>query len=295
MRVFYSDKFLRHSLGRGHPECPERLTVVRDELQKLQDIKFQEPTDINDSELALVHSKSYLDRLKELSTSGASFPDNVFSRDTFAIARLAAAAAKAAAFNCIDSNEFSFALVRPPGHHAGRESFAGFCYINNIAFAVRSLQEKKQVKKAMVLDFDYHTGNGSWDIFYDDPPVFYLSFHCDPSVAYPGTGFEHENTGHMVNVIMDKDTDDSEYLEKFEAAVRKHFSSFKPDAIAVSAGFDTWHQDPIAGLGIRDPETYSKIGRIIASLKKPTFATLEGGYFLPMLGKLAASFIKPFL
>lgn len=300
MRVFYSDRFLKHSLGQGHPECPERLRTIGEELRKLKDkggdVSFVEPKDIEDNELLLVHSKKYIESLKQLSAAGAAFSDNLFSKDTFAIARLTAAAAKQAALHAIDAGEFSFALVRPPGHHAGRESFAGFCYINNVAFAVRSLQhEKARVKKVMIIDVDYHTGNGTWDIFYADPSVFYLSFHCDPRIAYPGTGFEHENTDHMVNVVMDPETNDSEYLTKFEVAVGKHFLEFNPDVIAVSAGFDTWHQDPIAGLGIREPETYAKIGEIIASLKRPTFATLEGGYYLPRLGELVKNFVQPFL
>jgi acetoin utilization deacetylase AcuC-like enzyme len=295
MRVFYSDRFLGHSLGQGHPECPERLGVIKNELQKIPNAVFQEPADIPDTELELAHSKEYIRSLKEFSAAGAAFPDNVFSRDTFAISRFAAAAAKDAALNCIDNKEFSFALVRPPGHHAGRDSFAGFCYINNIAFAVRSLQKEKSIGKVMIIDIDYHTGNGTWSIFHDDPSVFYLSFHCDPSTAYPGTGFENENTNHMVNVVMEPGTDDAIYLKRFIAAVQKYSDSFKPDAIAVSAGFDTWHQDPIAGLGIKDSKTYSRIAEAIAGLKLPTFATLEGGYYLPKLGGLVSNFVQPFL
>jgi len=286
--------FLKHSLGAGHPECPQRLSIIKKELQSSKNVKFIEPKDIKDEELFLVHERNYIEKLKQLSEEGAVFPDNIFSDDTFKIARLAAAAAKEAALESL--NEFSFALVRPPGHHAGRYNFAGFCYLNNIAFAVRSLQKKiKEIKNVMIIDIDYHTGNGTWDIFYDDPTVLYLSFHCDPHVAYPGTGFEHENTDHMINVIMDPRTGDEEYLDKFEKTVKKHFLKFRPDAIAVSVGFDTWYEDPIAGLGLKEPETYASIARIIASFKKPTFATLEGGYYLPKLGGLFKNFIKPFL
>lgn len=291
MIIFYSNKFLLHSLGEGHPESPERLKVIKRELENLN-CNFVEPKDISEEELYLVHDKKYIERLKQLSESGGIFPDNVFSKDTFKIAKLAAAAVKEAALNC--EKEFSFALVRPPGHHAGKNTFGGFCYINNIAFGIRSLQRIKRVKKVMLLDFDYHMGNGTWDIFYNDNSVFYLSFHCNPAFAYPGTGFEDENTDHMVNVVMNPNVSDKEYLIKFEENVKEYFKKFKPEVIAVSAGFDSYFKDPIAGLQIKNTETYKEIGSIIFSLKKPTFSTLEGGYYLPKLGEMVKNFIEAF-
>jgi len=305
MLIYYSDLFLKHSLNSGHPECKERLETIKKALEKENklNIKFLEPKPIDDEELYIVHTKEHISKLKQLSEKGDSFSDdnvlsednfvdNVFSKDTFKIAKHAAAAARDAALSC--KKEFSFALVRPPGHHAGKNFFGGFCYINNVAFAVRSLQKINGFRKIMIIDFDYHTGNGTWDIFYEDPSVFYLSFHCDPHIAYPGTGFEHENTNHMVNVVMNPNTSDREYLEKFEKNVQKYFLSFKPDAIAVSAGFDSYFKDPIAGLEINEIGTYGKIGEMIRSLNKPTFATLEGGYYLPKLGEAANSFISAF-
>lgn len=294
MRIFYSDRFLLHSQGVGHPECQERLVAIKKELIKLG-CRFEEPKEgIDDKELHLVHKQEYVERLKELSAASARFPDNAFSKNTYNIAKEAASAAKEAAFSALEDS-FSFALVRPPGHHAGKESFAGFCYINNIAFAIRSLQKAKKAGKVLLLDIDFHTGNGSWDIFYDDSSVYYLSFHCDPSVAYPGTGFESENTKHMQNVCLSPTTTDSEYLARFEPILKEVFKKFKPDVIAVSAGFDTYHKDPIAGLNISKTETYGEIGEIVAGLGKPTFSTLEGGYYLPELGEMAGRFISAFL
>ena len=303
MKVYYSDQFLKHSMGVGHPECPRRLTEIKKELEKCNNIRFLEPKPIAEEELYLVHDKKHIAEIKQLSEKGASYSDNlilseddyadnVFRKETFDIALLAASAAKEAALNC--NKEFSFALVRPPGHHAGKSSFAGFCYLNNLAFAVRSLQKIKRISKVMIIDIDYHTGNGTWDIFHDDPSVFYLSFHCDPKVAYPGTGFEKENSSHMINVVMKPKTPDKEYLEKFEENVKRYNEEFGPEVIAVSAGFDTYCRDPIAGLGIEKLETYKSIGEIISSLKKPTFATLEGGYYLPELGRIVRSFVEGF-
>lgn len=290
MQIFYSKKFLQHSFWQGHPECPKRLEVILDSIKDIKH-KLREPREVAEEELYLIHSKEYIEKLKKYSLSGASFPDNIFSRDTFEIAKLAASAARDAAFNC--ESEFSFALVRPPGHHAGKNFFAGFCYINNIAFAVMSLQRLKR-RRILVIDIDYHAGNGSWDIFYDDPLIYFLDFHCDPRVAYPGTGFEHENTAHMQNVCFSPSTADEEYIKKIESSIEDVAKKFKPDIIGVSAGFDTFHLDPIGGLRIRNIKTYYEIGKVIASLKRPTFVTLEGGYCLQKLGEIVKSFLSAF-
>jgi acetoin utilization deacetylase AcuC-like enzyme len=291
--IFYSRALLEHSQGIGHPECPERLSVLAEVTKKL----LVEPrlNEMNENELFAVHDRKYIERLKDLSKRQISFPDNRFDRNTFELAKIAAFVAKEAAMNC--EKEPSFALVRPPGHHAGKDFFAGFCYINNIAFAVKSLQRSKgdKDKRVMVIDIDYHAGNGSWDIFYNDESVFFLDFHCDPRFAYPGTGFESENTEHMVNVVLSPETDDEEYIKKFEENVRKYFEIFNPDYVAVSIGFDTYYLDPIAGLQIKNSSTYARLGKAIKSLEVPVFGTLEGGYYLPKLGENFANFVSAFL
>ena len=318
--IFYSDKFLEHSLGTGHPESPERLRVIIDMIEKElpKACRIIEPKNINENELYIIHDNQYINKLKDLSSVSAHFSDNVFSENTFDIAKLAAAAAKEAALNC--EKEFSVALARPPGHHAGINSFGGFCYLNNIAFAVRSLQirslqirslqirslqmnkgkgkesEKESEKpKVMIIDFDHHCGQGTEEIFYNDPSVFYLSFHCDPRIAYPGTGFESQNNEHIINKPLPSNIDDDEYIEIFNKYVNNSFNRFNPDFIAVSVGFDIYYLDPIAGLGIKEIETFRKIGEIIKKLNKPTFAVLEGGYYLPKLGEMAKNFISAFI
>jgi acetoin utilization deacetylase AcuC-like enzyme len=296
--IFFSKKCFEHSQGPAHPECPERLTVLLEAIRSKK-INLVEPKlKINEDELYIIHEKNYIEKLETYSKKGISFPDNRFYENTFEIAKFAAFVAKVAALNC--EKEPSFALVRPPGHHAGKNFFAGFCYINNLAFAVKSLQKIKNEKtkkenKVMVIDIDYHAGNGSWDIFYEDNSVFFLDFHCNPRFAYPGTGFESENTNHMINVTFSPDTSDEEYIKKFEENVRKYFEIFKPNYVAVSIGFDTYYLDPIAGLGIKNSSTYAKLGKIIKSLEAPTFGTLEGGYYLPKLGENFLNFLSAFL
>lgn len=290
MKVFYSQRFLEHTQGPGHPESPERLKVIR---EKLPSCKMEEPHDIDEKELLIIHTKEYLEKLKALGAKGVSIPDNLFAPQTFGIAKLAAAAAKDAALTAVAQREFSFALVRPPGHHAGKESFGGLCYLNNIAFAVRSVQRQKKVGKVLIIDFDAHTGNGTWEIFYPDSTVYYLSFHQDPKTIFPGTGFESENTPHMQNVCFHPETGDAEYLERFEKILKEVAYRFEPELIAVSAGFDGYKDDPMADLALTGG-AYRQIGKSIAELRKPTFAVLEGGYNLTALGDLVAAFLSNF-
>ncbi|MCX6778426.1 MAG: acetylpolyamine amidohydrolase, partial [Candidatus Micrarchaeota archaeon] len=160
--VVYSDKFLRHDAGEGHPESPERLRAICKTLRGSGQAEFVEPERADEHELELVHTKKHLANLENLSKRQSWFPDNKFTESTYGIAKLAAGAAYKAAE--LSEEKFAFAAVRPPGHHAGRDYFAGFCYINNIAFAIRKIQ-KKERKTVMIVDFDMHYGNGTADIF----------------------------------------------------------------------------------------------------------------------------------
>jgi acetoin utilization deacetylase AcuC-like enzyme len=290
MHIFYSTRFLEHSQGPGHPESPERLTSILDHLERSGlGYEIREPEDINEEELECIHTKEHIGRVKRFSKEEATFPDNRFYKNTFGISKLAAGAAWNAAEHVLKENEFAFALVRPPGHHAGRDSFAGFCYFNNLAFAA-----KKSNKRTMIIDIDVHHGNGTQDIFYNDESVFYLSLHQDPRTGYPGSGFISENNDHVLNVPLDSGTGDKKYLEALGDILEKA-KSFKPEFIAISAGFDTYAKCPIASLGIEKSETYSKIGKMINdAFDCPKFAVLEGGYYVPKLGENVYNFLRAF-
>ncbi|MEM3399390.1 MAG: histone deacetylase family protein [Candidatus Micrarchaeia archaeon] len=283
MQVFYSEKFLNHKTNT--PDTPERLKAIVKKISNRSDFVFVEPTQTDEDMLLLVHEKPYLEKLKELCNIGADFGDNQFYGDTFEIAMLACSASCQAALND------GFALVRPPGHHAGKDFFGGFCFLNNIAVAVRARQ-RDIGGKSLIVDIDHHHGNGTQSIFYDDDTVFYISLHQDPRVSYPGTGFESENNETTLNIPLPPNTSDEEYLEKLRFALSIAEQNFSFDFVAVNAGFDTYYLDPVGGLGIRNVPTYEKIGEMIAELGKPTFAVLEGGYFEKMLGDMALSFLN---
>lgn len=287
MRIFYSPKFLEHSQEYGHPESPQRLEAILEFLKK-SDLKYEieEPKTIDEKELQIVHSKNHIERVRQLSDEEAVMVDFRFNKNTFDIARLAAGAALQAAEHVVAESEFAFALVRPPGHHAGKDFFGGFCYFNNLAFAVR-----KCAKRTVIIDIDVHHGNGTQDIFYDDKDVFYLSLHQYP--LYPGTGLESENNEHVLNAPLPPGMNDEQYLNALDGALEKA-KAFGPEMVAISAGFDTFARCPVAHMAIEKSETYLEIGKRIQEFACPKFACLEGGYYLPKLGENVYNFLKSF-
>ena len=300
MKIVYSERFLEHDTGQGHPESPQRLLAILKYLKENNlPVSFVKPEDVKEKDLYVIHDEAYIEKLKFLSDTQQGGGDNPFSMNTFKIAKLATGAALKAARNSEEG--FSFALVRPPGHHAGKDFFGGFCYLNNIAFAIASLVKTK-IDQAMIVDIDQHHGNGTQDIFYNDERVFYLSFHQDPGTCFPwNSGFEKENNGHIKNVVVQPETTDAEYLKIFEENFSKYVAEFNPQLIGVSVGFDTFYKDHSCGnaIDIRDSATYNKIGSMIrkqaGKLEARTFAVLEGGYCLDTLGQNFWSFCSAFL
>ena len=177
------------------------------------------------------------------------------------------------------NGEPSFSLMRPPGHHAGKDKVSGFCYLNNVALAVARLQKAKPKLKIAIVDFDVHHGDGTQDLVLGRENTTFLSLHQYP--LYPGTGLD--TRANCWNIPLEAGTDGDEWLRSFEPAFGLLLDT-KPDLLAVSAGFDAYTGDPIAGLKL-DRVTFKRIGSLLAQTKLPRFATLEGGYSgdLPLL------------
>ncbi len=292
MKIVYSQRFLEHS---GFPESPERLTAIINYLEKkgIGKKHYIQPEKVKEKDLLLVHSQELLNELKKRSKAMNSTPDNLFEKNTFEIAKLSAGAALTAAR--LAKKEFAFSLGRPPGHHAGINSFAGFCYLNNIAFAVRKVQCEGLAKKVLIIDFDVHHGQGTQEIFSGNNSVFYLSFHQNPSTIYPWINFPPKDKTTR-NIIIEPGTTDSAYLSAFNSETEKVVSELNPDLIAVSAGFDIFYTDTIVGsaLKIKKSTTFHELGKKIASFKIPAFGVLEGGYSLSTLGENVFNFLKAF-
>jgi acetoin utilization deacetylase AcuC-like enzyme len=273
-KIVYSEKCLGY--GTWHVEGPQRVKAAHDILQA-KGYEFVEPTPADDWELLGIHDADYLFNVKKGLVEDSDTPayNNIYE-----FARLSAGSALLA------SKINGFSLMRPPGHHVGRNGAAlgaytrGFCYLNNIAIAV-----KESGKHTLILDIDGHHGNGTQEIFQGDPKVTYISLHQSPN--YPGTGNFTE--GNCINFALPGDLGGKKYLETLHKALSM-VDLAKFEAVAVSAGFDT-HQGDLATLGLVEQD-YFEIGKKVAQLKKPSYFVVEGGYIGQKVGLDIDSFLR---
>lgn len=181
----------------------------------------------------------------------------------------------------------AFSLCRPPGHHAGADTMGGYCYLNNAAIAAQYLRDQG-AQRVLVVDVDYHHGNGTQTIFYRRADVCFVSLHGDPAVEYPNfLGYADElgegpGLGFNRNYPLPHGTAWPEYAAALDAACA-HGREFAPDAIVVSLGVDTFEADPISQFRLRS-EDYLRMGERIAALGRPTLFVLEGGYAVDAIG-----------
>lgn len=261
MKIIFSQRCLEYCQP-GHPESPERINDTYKFLKE-NGFEFIEPKPCTDENILLVHTEELLNKVKQ----GAFFdPDTPNLPNIIEYAKLSAGAAIRASELAI-GGEFVFSLMRPPGHHATKNNLGGFCYFNNIAIAIR-----KVGKRTAIIDIDCHHGNGTEDIFLGSQEVLYISLHQSP--LYPGTGLSSKQ--NSINFPLPSGTEETDYLNTLEKGI-KEVERFNPLLIGVSAGFDTYIDDPLTGLCLTK-QTYKKIGEMIKELGKPTFALLEGGY-----------------
>ena len=279
MKIFFSPKCLNYHHP-GHPESPERIRSVHDYLEARK-YSFSEPHPCNKDDILRVHSEEHLKNLIQESFLDMDTP---VLPDIAEFAMLSAGSAILAADSAIQG-ETAFSLMRPPGHHATRNQVMGFCYLNNIAIAVARHLESHPENRVAILDFDCHHGNGTEDIFLENPSVLYVSLHQTP--LYPGTGLDSRS--NAINFTLPPGTGETTYLEALDNAFAK-ISEFKPDLLAVSAGFDTFKEDPLTQIDL-DIGTYKKIGNRISALNKTTFIVMEGGYS-PKLPECVGDFLK---
>jgi acetoin utilization deacetylase AcuC-like enzyme len=248
------------------------------------------PRPATDDELLRVHTAEYLGALRKSSGRAVMLdPDTFTSPESHEIALLAAGAAVEAAREAYESRTATFALVRPPGHHAEADRAMGFCLFNNIAVAATALRAAG-VERVAIVDIDVHHGNGTQNAFYEDPTVLYVSSHQYP--YYPGTGAANEigegiGRGATLNVPLAAGATDDVYLRAYENQVLPAIDAFEPDVLLVSAGYDAHERDPIAGMRV----TVSGYARIAGLLKAAadrhccgrTMWITEGGYHLKAL------------
>ncbi len=314
---------------RPYAECPERIERMR---ARLLDSGLAEdgggPLEVTLAELSGVHDPALLnflarraERLPDDSpyvypeifairpemrrlARNPDWPDGAYAFDPYAplgratwqAALAAAGLALAGAERLQHGERCAYALCRPPGHHAGTDFYGGFCYLNNAALAVHRLLALGRVA---VLDIDYHHGNGTQSLFWDEPRVLFVSLHGDPVFEYPYySGFAEETGGphapnSNLNLPLPAGTDGATYLRALQRGLDA-ITAFDPAALVVSAGFDAGEGDPVGHFRLL-PADYTAIGAAVGRLNRPTLFVQEGGYRLERLADCAEGLVRGFL
>ncbi len=295
-----------HVTGAGHPERPERFDAVAKALGEgghAAAMQRIESRPVTDEEILACHTASYLKMAERDVAVGhhmLSTGDTEIGPKSLDVARRAAGGA----LNAVDailggkvSN--AFCVVRPPGHHATPGRGMGFCIFNNVAIAARYAQKKYGVKRVLIADWDVHHGNGTQDIFYSDPSVFFFSTHQSP--WYPGTGATQETgegagVGATMNCPFPAGSGAAEILGAFRKQLVPAMAEFKPELVILSAGFDSRAGDPLGRFQLSDADFAELTGTMLELADKHSkgrlLSMLEGGYSLTGLASSAAAHVR---
>ena len=293
---------INHDTGPGHPEQPDRLRVIQRVLEA-EEFMFLHREEAAKAELSLikaVHDPAYVDRVM------AAIPKSGIKElegDTYVSSGSGEAALRAAGGVCVgvdavmDGHERNaFVGVRPPGHHAEYDRAMGFCLFNNAAIGARHARDKYGIKRVAVMDFDVHHGNGTQDLFFNDPDLYYCSTHQWP--LYPGTGAPDERgcANNILNVGLPAGAETAEMKQAFEQTVLPGIANFKPELLIISAGFDAHRNDPLAGLCFVESDfgwMTEQLLRVAADVcDNRVVSVLEGGYDLPSLASSVVTHVR---
>lgn len=293
--------FLSHDTGYQHPECADRLRSIESALEapEFNNLFRKEAPKGTIDQILTVHSKEYIDRIfRAIPEQGSGYidGDTVLSKDS-GTAALHAVGAVCDAVDKLMSGQAdnAFCAVRPPGHHAETKRAMGFCLFNNVAIAANHARRQHGIKRVAIIDFDVHHGNGTQEIFYNDPGVLYASTHQMP--LYPGTGRQSETgVGNIFNAPLHPGDGSTAFQKAMNEIIFPALNQFKPEFILISAGFDAHRDDPLASLNFTDSD-YAWVTRELLGLADQHGAgkivsALEGGYNLKALASSVAAHVS---
>ncbi len=304
--LFYHPDYLKHDTGIGHPERPQRLQAIVNHLLATdlwKQLHHLQPTTAPRERLLNVHPEQYVEMIERRCRAGEvilDMGDTRVCKESYNVA-LVAAGGVLHGVDKVMSGELSsaFCAVRPPGHHAETATVMGFCLFNNVAIGARYAQKKYGMERVAILDWDVHHGNGTQEIFYEDPSVLYISLHQYP--YYPGTGAANETgsgkgEGFTLNCPMPAGSGEKEYFEAFRSKIFPALNTVQPQLLMISAGFDAHKDDPLANINITE-DSFAEMTKMIMEIASKycegrIVSVLEGGYNLEALARSVEKHLK---
>lgn len=302
----YNDIYLQHQTTPGHPERPDRLTAIIENLtakELYSQLVHIEPNSASLEWIRMVHNDEYIERVEASCSNGTVYLDSAdtpISRRSYEVALIAAGGVLNAVDAVMEGKVANaFCAVRPPGHHALEGRAMGFCIFNNVAIAARYIQKKYGLKHILIVDWDVHHGNGTQAEFYDDPNVLYFGVHQYP--FYPGSGSEAEKgegkgLNYTINVPLPAGSGDSVFIKAFKETLRPAALAFSPDFVLISAGFDA-HKDDLLGQMAVTADGFAQMTLIVKGIadrccEGRIVSMLEGGYHLQGLAESVEAHIR---
>ena len=291
---------LLHVMDGNHPESPARITAIKNAVMASdlkQKLQFFEAPAATKKQLKRVHSDEYVEHIHQIAPkAGLVRLDGDTAMGPMSLsAALHASGAVVLATDLVLSGKAknAFCCVRPPGHHAGKSNSAGFCIFNHVAVGVAHAMSQYKIKRVAIIDFDVHHGDGTEDIFKDNPNVMLCSTFQHPFYPHSGADTRSKN---MINLPLPAKSNGEDFKKVFESEIKPALMDFKPEVVYISAGFDAHVNDPLADLALTNDD-YVWMTEFIKTIVNNCCAgriisSLEGGYHLPSLSESALSHIR---